>query len=59
MLVDCDSDSVISCFLRALMKSQSLVASFCETLLVEYKPVFERLSEFMLAEMPMPGGSPK
>jgi CBS domain-containing protein len=43
---------------RALMKSQSLVASFCESLLVEYKPVYERLSEFMLGEMPMPGGNP-
>jgi CBS domain-containing protein len=43
---------------RALMKSQSLVASFCESLMVEYKPVYERLSEFMLGEMPMPGGNP-
>jgi hypothetical protein len=41
------------------MKSQSLVASFCESLLVEYRPVYERLSEFMLGEMPMPGGNPK
>jgi predicted transcriptional regulator len=44
---------------RALMKSHWLVTSFCETILVEYKPVYERLSEFMLGEMPMPGGSPK
>lgn len=44
---------------RALMKSQSLVASFCESLLVEYKPVYERLSEFVLGETPMPGGNPK
>jgi CBS domain-containing protein len=43
---------------RALMKSQSLVASFCESFFVEYKPVYERLSEFMLGEMPMPGGNP-
>lgn len=43
---------------RALMKSQSLVASFCESLLVEYKPVYERLGEFMLGEMPIPGGNP-
>ena len=43
---------------RALMKSQTLVASFCESLLVEYKPIYERLSEFMLGEMPMPGGNP-
>jgi len=44
---------------RALMRSQSLVASFCESLLVEYKPVYERLSEFVLGETPMPGGNPK
>jgi len=40
---------------KALMKNQSLVASFCENLLVDYRPVYERLSEFMLGEMPMPG----
>ena len=44
---------------RALVKSQTLVASFCESMMVEYKPVYERLSEFMLGEMPSPGGSPK
>ncbi|AFU58972.1 CBS domain-containing protein [Candidatus Nitrososphaera gargensis Ga9.2] len=44
---------------RALMRSQSLVASFCESLLVEYRPVYERLGEFMLGEVPFPGGSPK
>ncbi|HXV46290.1 MAG TPA: CBS domain-containing protein [Nitrososphaera sp.] len=44
---------------RALMKNQSLVASFCESLWVEYKPVYERLGEFMLGDMPMPGGNPK
>jgi CBS domain-containing protein len=43
---------------RALMKSQTLVASFCESLTVEYKPVYERLNEFMLGEMPTPGGKP-
>ena len=43
---------------RAIMKNQSLAASFCESLMVEYKPVYERLSEFMLGEMPMPGGKP-
>jgi len=42
----------------ALMKSQSLVASFCESLNVEYKPVYERLSEFILAEIPTTGGKP-
>ena len=44
---------------RSLMRSQSLVASFCESLTVEYKPVYERLSEFMLGEVPMSGGTPK
>lgn len=43
---------------RALMKSQTLVASFCESFTVEYKPVYERLGEFMLGEMPMTGGRP-
>lgn len=43
---------------RAIMKSQSLVASFCESMLVEYKPVYERLSEFILGEVPMSGGKP-
>ncbi|MEW6604720.1 MAG: CBS domain-containing protein [Thermoproteota archaeon] len=43
---------------KAIMKSQTLVASFCESLTVEYKPVYEKLSEFMLGEMPMPGGKP-
>jgi CBS domain-containing protein len=40
---------------RALMRSQSLVASFCESLTVQYKPIYERLSEFMLGEVPMGG----
>jgi predicted transcriptional regulator len=44
---------------KALMKSQSLIMSFCESFLIEYKPVYERLGEFMLGEMPMPGGGPK
>jgi len=43
---------------RALLNSQSLVASFCESFLVKYKPVYERLSEFVLGEMPIPGGNP-
>jgi hypothetical protein len=40
------------------MKSQTLVTSFCESFMVEYKPVYERLTEFMLGEMPVPGGGP-
>lgn len=43
---------------RALMKSQTLVTSFCESLTVEYKPVYERFSEFMLGEMQTPGDKP-
>jgi CBS domain-containing protein len=37
---------------RALMKDQSLVASFCESLVVDYRPAYERFSEFMLGEVP-------
>lgn len=43
---------------RAFMKSQTLITSFCESLTVEYKPVYERLSEFMLGEMQTPGDKP-
>jgi CBS domain-containing protein len=43
---------------RVLLSSQSLVTSFCESFLVQYKPVYERLSEFMLREMPIPGANP-
>ena len=41
---------------RALMKDQALVASFCESLVVDYRPAYERFSEFMLGELPS-GGS--
>jgi CBS domain-containing protein len=41
---------------RALMKDQSLVASFCESMVVDYRPAYERFSEFMLGEIPS-GGS--
>jgi CBS domain-containing protein len=41
---------------RALMKDQSLVASFCEGMVVDYRPAYERFSEFMLGEIPS-GGS--
>jgi CBS-domain-containing membrane protein len=44
---------------RALMKDQALVASFCEGLTVEYRPVYERFSEFMLGEIPSSGGGHK
>lgn len=43
---------------RAMMNSQSLIMSFCESLMVEYKPVYERLGEFIAGEVPKPGGIP-
>lgn len=42
---------------RAIMASQSLVVSFCESLMVDYRPVYERLGEFMLGETPLPDRS--
>lgn len=43
---------------RALLKSQSLLADMItDTIIFEYKPVYEQLSEFMLSEMYLPGGS--
>lgn len=41
---------------RAIMKSQSLITSISESVIVEYKPVYERFSEFVLDEMLLPGG---
>jgi len=41
---------------RALMTNQSLIMSFCESFMVEYKPVYERLGEFIAGEVPRPGG---
>jgi CBS domain-containing protein len=42
---------------RAIINSQSLVASISENITVEYRPMYERLSEFMMGEMLLPGGS--
>jgi CBS domain-containing protein len=42
---------------RAIINSQSLVASISENITVEYRPLYERLSEFMMGEMLLPGGS--
>jgi CBS domain-containing protein len=39
---------------RAIMGSESMAASFCESLSVEYRPVYERFSEFMMEEFPFP-----
>jgi CBS domain-containing protein len=42
---------------RAIINSQSLVASISENVTIEYRPLYERLSEFMVGEMLLPGGS--
>jgi CBS domain-containing protein len=40
---------------RAIMKSQALITSISGSLSVEYRPVYERFSEFVLDEMMLPG----
>lgn len=40
---------------RAIMKSQPLITSISGSVIVEYKPVYERFSEFVLDEMLLPG----
>jgi CBS domain-containing protein len=42
---------------RAIINSQSLVASISENVTIEYRPIYERLSGFMMGEMLLPGGS--
>ena len=42
---------------RAIINSQSLVASISENVTIEYRPIYERLSEFMMGEMLLPRGS--
>jgi CBS domain-containing protein len=42
---------------RAIINSQSLVASFSENVAIEYRPIYERLSEFVMGEMLLPRGS--
>jgi CBS domain-containing protein len=42
---------------KAILKSQALVSSvISDSVLVEYRPVYERLSEFMLSEIYQPPG---
>ena len=42
---------------RALLKSQSLLTDMiADTVIFEYKPVYEQLSDFMMGEMYLPGG---
>ena len=42
---------------RAIINSQSLIASISENVTIEYRPMYERLSEFMVGEILLPGGS--
>ena len=42
---------------RAIINSQSLAASISENVVIEYRPMYERLSEFVLGEMLLPGDS--
>lgn len=42
---------------RAIINSQSLAASISENVAIEYRPMYERLSEFVLGEMLLPGHS--
>ena len=42
---------------RAIINNQSLVASISENVTIEYRPMYERLSEFMMGEILLPGGT--
>lgn len=42
---------------RAIINNQSLVASISENITIEHRPIYERLSEFMMGEILLPGGS--
>jgi CBS domain-containing protein len=42
---------------RAIINSQSMVANISENVTIEYRPIYERLSEFMMGEMLLPRGS--
>lgn len=42
---------------RAIINSQSLLTSVSENVTIEYRPIYERLSEFMISEMLLPKGS--
>ena len=42
---------------RAIINNQSLIASISENVTIEYRPMYERLSEFMVGEILLPGGS--
>ena len=42
---------------RAIINSQSLVTSINENVTIDYRPIYERLSQFMIGEMLLPKGS--
>jgi CBS domain-containing protein len=42
---------------RAIINSQSLASSITESVTIEYRPIYERLSEFMIGDMFLPRGS--
>lgn len=42
---------------RAIINNQSLVASIGENVTIEYRPIYERFSEFVMGEMFLPRGS--
>ncbi len=42
---------------RAIISNQSLVTSISENVTIEYRPMYERLSEFMIGEIFLPRGS--
>jgi CBS-domain-containing membrane protein len=42
---------------KAIINSQSLVSSITGNVTVELRPIYERLSEFMMEEMVFPRGS--
>ena len=42
---------------RAIINNQSLIASISENVTIEYRPMYERLSEFMVGKILLPGGS--
>ena len=42
---------------RAIINSESLVSSIIESATIEHRPMYQRLSEFMIGEMVLPQGS--
>lgn len=51
---------IVTCkdIFRALIKSPSMITTVSESIIIEqYRPVYERLSEFVLGEMLLPGSS--